>query len=274
MIESVAQQHRPAPFYAYEVLKVTRPNLCLDVGAAAGYMARLMRVNAPECRVIAFEPFEGNMPFLRERAEKEGSIEIVQAAVSDTAGIARFHVGSVVAADGYKGMTGYSSVGRLLGDRATPAKGAIYEVPTVRLDDLVDERVGFMKVDVQGAELEVLEGAKNLVDGPGVDLMFVEFDGDARVLHWLFDRGYRLFDSLYYVTNNDGSFAKTFMHDPEAKTLSTGAQSFSGYLGADIPRDIDGYSAWLKSAGGLGGYAWTDIFAVHNRCADTVVPLI
>ena len=38
-----------------------------------------------------------------------------------------------------------------------------YDVDIVRLDDVVSEPVGFIKLDIQGAELPALEGARRIL---------------------------------------------------------------------------------------------------------------
>lgn len=74
-------------------------------------------------------------------------------------------------------------------------------VQTVRLDDVLNERVDFMKLDVQGAELDVLKGAERLLTGALVVQTEVEFFPIYRcqplfdtVFGFLIDRGFELFD--------------------------------------------------------------------------------
>jgi FkbM family methyltransferase len=119
----------------------------LDVGAHVGYYTLLSAVLAgPRGSVWAFEPNPRNCAFLRRHAEINGcaNVRVTEAAVSDAAGRARVDFG-----------TG-SGTGHLAGD------GAI-EVETVRLDDFVRERgiaPTAVKVDVEGAERRVLDGAR------------------------------------------------------------------------------------------------------------------
>ena len=119
----------------------------LDVGAHVGYYTLLSAVLAGAGgRVWAFEPNPRNCAFLRRHLEINGcgNVEVTEAAVSDAAGRARFDFGPG------------SGTGHLAGC------GAI-EVDTVRLDDFVRERgiaPSAVKIDVEGAERRVLDGAR------------------------------------------------------------------------------------------------------------------
>ncbi len=68
-------------------------------------------------------------------------------------------------------------------------------VPCRRLDDLVgNEAVALLKLDVEGYELRVLEGADCLVQRelPALYLENDRLEGSEALIRWLFGRGYRL----------------------------------------------------------------------------------
>lgn len=119
----------------------------LDVGANVGYYTLLASVLAGDAgRVHAFEPEPKNAGFLRDhvRINRRRNVTVQQAAVSDRAGTARFDFG------------GGSGTGHLADT------GAI-EVRTLRLDDYCAEHglaPSAIKIDVEGAEVSVLEGAR------------------------------------------------------------------------------------------------------------------
>jgi FkbM family methyltransferase len=106
------------------------------------------------------------------------NVVIENVAVSDSNGTASFAFG-----------TG-SGTGRLSAD------GAI-EVRTVRLDDYCDEHdvaPGVMKIDVEGAELDVLRGADRII-GAHHPIIFLSTHGEevhAGCLEWLRERSYDL----------------------------------------------------------------------------------
>jgi FkbM family methyltransferase len=121
---------------------------CIDVGAHRGaVLAELVRL-APHGRHLAYEP----LPELAaELAARFPGVDVRNAALSDRAGERDFV--RVVDDPGWSGFL----------ERPTPSAGAVEHVTvrTERLDDALPE--GFvpalLKVDVEGAELEVFDGA-------------------------------------------------------------------------------------------------------------------
>ncbi|MEX2582353.1 MAG: FkbM family methyltransferase [Gemmatimonadota bacterium] len=119
----------------------------LDVGAHVGYYTLLSaRLAGPEGRVCAFEPDPRNCAHLRRHLaiNRLANAEVVQGAVSNEDGVARFRFGSG------------SGTGHLSDD------GTI-EVETLSLDAFCGLRglqPDFIKIDTEGAEVRVLEGAR------------------------------------------------------------------------------------------------------------------
>ena len=122
-----------------------------DIGANVGYFSLLAAVLAGEKgRVYAFEPLPRNVYFLKKHValNRMDQIEVFEAAVSDQSGEAFFGLGASTAM-GHLSASGEISVQR------------------VRLDELV--RTGellppdYLKVDVEGAEFEVLQGAREIL---------------------------------------------------------------------------------------------------------------
>ncbi len=123
-----------------------------DIGANVGYFSLLAAVLAgPEGCVYAFEPLPRNVEFLRKhiKLNKLDTIEVVEAAVSDHSGEASFDLGAS------------SAMGHLA------SSGGI-TVRLVTLDQmlLAGELLppDYMKVDVEGAEYDVLNGARGLLE--------------------------------------------------------------------------------------------------------------
>lgn len=119
----------------------------LDVGANVGYYTLLASVLVGDPgRVHAFEPEPRNAGFLRRHASlnRRGNVRVEQAAVSDREGTARFDFGSG------------SGTGHL-------ADSGAIEVRTLSLDDYCAQHglaPHAIKIDVEGAEMSVLQGAR------------------------------------------------------------------------------------------------------------------
>jgi hypothetical protein len=77
---------------------------------------------------------------------------------------------------------------------------SVLSVPVVPLDELVDGAVDVVKIDVEGAELEVLEGMTRLLTSPRIALivewhpLLQHMAGIApdALPRWLLQRGWRL----------------------------------------------------------------------------------
>jgi FkbM family methyltransferase len=122
---------------------------CIDVGAHLGTVVEHMCRLAPKGRHLAFEPLPYLAAGLRERLP---GIEVHEVALSDEAGEMDFH--HVVTNPGYSGFRPRRY------DRPEE-RVEVIRVRACRLDDVVgeDQRVDFVKIDVEGAELQVLRGA-------------------------------------------------------------------------------------------------------------------
>jgi FkbM family methyltransferase len=122
----------------------------VDVGAHVGsYTARLAQI-VP--RVFAFEPDPEMAGLLRRAAP--GNVVVSTDAVSDTAGWKTFRVPV---------QAGLVSV--TLGSLENNDSSSTIErqVRTTTLDQLADEDIGFIKVDVEGHEAQVLAGGREVL---------------------------------------------------------------------------------------------------------------
>ena len=123
----------------------------LDVGAHTGYYTLLFaKLAGAPGKVIAFEPDPTNCKYLRRHVEinRLSTVAVVQAAVSDRPGQSRFALGT---------GSGTGSI------RAT---GSL-NVRTVDLDGYCAAegvRPSLIKMDVEGAELLALAGARGLLE--------------------------------------------------------------------------------------------------------------
>jgi len=126
--------------------------LAIDVGGYDGEYTQAMRRHARGC--LTFEPNPRKYARLRRIVGED--VRLFPVALSDHAGRAQLCL-----PQGHDSFEGCATL-----DPENPAygHGLVYEVETVRLDDLpLEGSVGLMKVDVEGHELAVLRGARAML---------------------------------------------------------------------------------------------------------------
>jgi FkbM family methyltransferase len=234
----------------------------VDVGAAAGWMSKAMLDASPESRVVALEPFPGNHRFIESLLGSEPRARIVKKAVSSHGRPTKFHVPSVITqgVGPWAGMEGYSSAGFLIASSDPRAQNAI-TVETCRPDDEISEPVRFMKIDVQGGEFGVLDGARQLFDRHGVELVQAEFMGDERVLKFLVERRYAVFDTRFRSAEPTEPLAPADWHILKTGRLSTGQLSYHA-IPLNAPKEPAAYCAWFKAQRRRYRSLWTDLVAI------------
>lgn len=169
----------------------THGQLFVDVGANIAYFSLIAHLSG--CRVISFEPMHYNVVQIERTmarllaARENHSLQqwqVYNNAVSDvTANVVRLQTTNAqLNAGNHK-----------IGAHGEPAH-------TVRLDDVVRERVTLMKVDVEGYEAYVVAGASALFCTHRVDAVILEMTQDIRssgcnvkaMLDWFTCLGYEM----------------------------------------------------------------------------------
>lgn len=133
--------------------RLIRPGMTVvDVGANIGIYTRFFSgLAAASGRVHAFEPAPSNYKRLQENAEHFANVSLNQAAVGDRSGTIRLFVSDELNVDHRTFDSGDGRSG--------------IDVPVVSLDEYftAGQRVDLIKIDVQGYELSVLQGAKRVL---------------------------------------------------------------------------------------------------------------
>lgn len=152
----------------------------LDIGANIGYYSLLL---APYChRVYAFEPDKRSLAALIRNAAKVDNITVIEKAVCEREGEMQLDV------------TGLPELSHLQ-KNTSHSQGCVL-VKTTTLDNFANEnpevRVTAIKIDVEGADFDVLLGAKNLIirDQP---LILSEIYPDFKVFEFVRSLDYLIF---------------------------------------------------------------------------------
>jgi FkbM family methyltransferase len=162
------------------VEKVLRPGMTVvDAGAHHGLYSLLASKRVGESgRVLAFEPAsrECERMITNLRVNRSSNVCLMECALGNRAGTADLFLGD--------GSQDWCNSLRPVG--ATDAEHSV-RVPLRRLDDMLAElgikEVDFLKMDVEGAELSLLQGAPNLLGCAPRPAILAEVQ-DVRTLPW------------------------------------------------------------------------------------------
>ena len=134
-------------------------SIFVDVGANVGFYSILLHKNFEN--IISIEPYRENMLALRRHAKSLGinNIRYVEKAISNENSVAPFYI--------YKHEGEHSLLIRpsdKILSQAPPEKSIMIETTTLDLILKEYKRIDLIKVDVEGAEWEVLEGSSLIMN--------------------------------------------------------------------------------------------------------------
>jgi FkbM family methyltransferase len=145
-----------------------------DVGANIGQSIEGYRSLFPDARMASFEPLPDCFATMRERFGATAGVTLNNLALADTPGKRSFHV--------TKCRTASSLLPPDTGVQKKSAKGnydyELIEVQADTLDRYCDahkiDTIDILKIDVQGAETQVLRGAQAILQAGRVRMLYME----------------------------------------------------------------------------------------------------
>jgi len=175
------------PYERY--LEVERGDVCLDIGAAVGEDSFHM-IRSGAQRVYTVEADPDNF-YLLEKNIRRNELE------------SRIIPLNIAAWNRDEFLTFYKAErptdGGLFENHHPDSKktGEKIEVPARRLDKLIETKIDFIKMNIEGAELEALEGMERILDEAGKIFLTTDHYRDARyttsrVMDILLDHGFRV----------------------------------------------------------------------------------
>ncbi len=251
---------------AYKRAEISIGN-AIDGGAGSGTTAtKILNELSPQDKVFAFEPFNGNHRFFKGLDDR---IILHKKALYERETTMNLSIPGVVeenSAWGKRGLTGYSSGGHL--SENAPRNEYDMEVSCVAADPFLsnEDRIGFVKLDLQGGELAALRGMKNIMK----DSFFawVEYGpkmSTPDLLKELADQNFLLFDTEYIFRGNPNQTAKEiFEVTREGGALSSGTTVWRGFKKkpwGNYSREIFTYQEQLN-------LVQTDLFCLNRRFTE------
>lgn len=183
---------------------VREGDVVFDIGAHLGFYTLLLsELAGKNGKVIAFEPNLELLPSLRRTVEALENVELITAALSDSAG----EIELFVPEDASMAS---------LSDWTDGIAGKVHKVTceTHRLDDLVETRridnPSFIKCDVEGAELSVFKGAAKTLDRADAPVIMFEANAKAAAAF-----GWRISDYFDYLESQKKACYEFFEVSPD-----------------------------------------------------------
>ena len=130
----------------------------LDCGANMGLSVLYLKERFPLANIVAFEPDDSNFDLLKKNTADLQYVDLVKKAVWKENGTIQF-----------------ASEGSLSSKIVSDSGSATSSMPSVRLKDYLTEPVEFLKLDIEGAEYEVLRDCSDKLDL--VKNLFIEYHG-------------------------------------------------------------------------------------------------
>jgi FkbM family methyltransferase len=190
--------HEPITSEIFRLL-LSKGDKVIDVGANIGYFTMLAAsLVGTEGRVFAFEPGDIAYADLRNNVYVNSFDNIVayNRAASDYCGERSFYLAKE------------NTTNSLIRDAHLHKQSTIVEVD--RIDRLINEQVNLIKIDTEGNELEVLKGARNLINKcPDLCVILeigekLKYQHDLLVETWIYLQSMK-FDTMFMINEFNGT---------------------------------------------------------------------
>lgn len=165
----------------YKVAFSSKEPFIIDCGSNIGLSIIYFKTHFPDATIMGFEPDPKIFKILKENVSKFQNIVLYNKALSDEKGILNF-----ISEGGFSGRLNNEAAG-----------SNIIEVETDRLSSYIIRKVDLLKVDIEGAEYEVLKEIQPKLQM--IDKLFIEYHSISNkeqnldlILALLKEEGYRV----------------------------------------------------------------------------------
>ena len=167
----------------YNIDFTTKDPFIIDCGSNIGLAIIYLKSRYPAAKIIAFEPDKSNFELLQKNVlhNSWSNIDLHNKAIWKEDGILSFKTEGTLGSKIEEGSTDEN----------------IQKVTAVRLKNLLTRKVDFLKIDIEGAEYEVLKDCADSLFN--VTHLFIEF-------HGYFDKMFQLTEIFEIVKKNGFAF--------------------------------------------------------------------
>ena len=146
-----------------------------DVGANVGQSALAFRQQFPEADVFSFEPAEETFQTLQQACRHDSKIHSYQLAISDVNGEKEFFINEDQSCNSLLESSGEIK-NPSLSEKLKPVGSSTVQCQTLETfcNDHSIKEIEFLKMDIQGAELQAIAGGSELFTSGRVKVVFCE----------------------------------------------------------------------------------------------------
>lgn len=164
------------PFSVLEqLIPVSSQSVIFDVGAHWGETCDVFQKRFPNAIIHAFEPYDESYAILHKKMVQQQNIILHNYGLSNANKDELFHVNVNSSTNSL--LPSESSANKIWGEGLLDTKGII-KLPFKTLDQVAKDhqisKINLLKMDVQGAEHLVLEGAKEFLNQGKIDVIYSE----------------------------------------------------------------------------------------------------
>lgn len=167
-----------------------------DVGFNDGQSTIEILNSRPHANVLGFDPSRFAKEKYREAFSEDERVKLLNVGISDKKGSLTFY--------DYDNMC--NSLAQRKDVAGPPSKS--YSVPVETIDSICESEgvgmINFLKIDVEGFDVNVLEGARNSLENQRIDLLAFEFGSG-----WIGSRRY-LWEAVEYMADKPYSLFRLF----------------------------------------------------------------
>lgn len=191
----------------------------IEVGGHIGYISvYLAKLAGTSGKIYVLEPGENNLPYLKRNTRVFPNVTIIEMGAADIDGELMFYVEELTGQNN-SFVKNYDVLQSNVRNANVKPKIIETRVPVIRVDTVVESyslKPTFIKIDVEGFELQVLKGTKVTLSASKPGLMVEVTQHAQEVFALLKDYGYLCYDQLRkMITDPVGMRGNVFCLHPE-----------------------------------------------------------